>query len=480
MKTKERISKKEVNIYIVKDGNLIQKKSKFEENNQIAIDELCLLKMTTNKKDNVSLENVYTCLLDNGYTVIRTTNRNSQIFLGYIIKKKDKELILNLIEDTIKNKQVQIYNRVKTSYGKDYEIISINDKDNVKIATKILLDEKANELDEKEKKILNSYRDFDLKKLLLHENNEIINNSNSGVMIITNKELICSTLRKKNCKDQINSIIENLYNEGNSNKLNIINIQIQSDKKIIIDIPEKINEFQYKALTSIIKLIKSLKVKEITFVINEKDIKIEEFEKKLKRKDLISNDIKNIKYKEKDKIKKIGNIEIKSILKIKNKENAVGEKIRRELEEYALNGLVIKGNAENKIIGNKIKNAEVIEIISKIEDEYVKKIPLDIMQKLKSSKNKFSYNTRKKLMNQGIQEDTIKILSYINLNYWCNKAEKEELEELYRRNEEKAFNNTLNINSNKSIAVIKQQNWLTKLIQSIKRILGSKQEVFSK
>ncbi len=479
MKTKERISKKEVNIYIVKDGNLIQKKSKFEENNQIAIDELCLLKMTTNKKDNVSLENVYTCLLDNGYTVIRLTNRISQIFLGYIIKKKDKELILNLI-NTISNKKIEIYNRIKTSYGRECEIISINDSNNGKLAIKMLLNEKTNELDEKEKKILNSYRDFDLKKLLLHENNEIINNSNSGVMIITNKELICSTLRKKNCKDQIDSIIENLYNEGNSNKLNIINIQIQSDKKIIIDMPEKINEFQYKALTSIIKLIKSLKVKEITFVINEKDIKIEEFEKKLKQKDLINNDIKAIKFKEKDKIKKIGNIEIKSILKIKNKENTIGEKIRRELEEYALNGLVIKGNAENKIIGNKIKNAEVFEIISKMEDKYIKKMPLEIVKKIKVNKKTFSYNTRKKLKNQEIQEDTIKILSYINLHYWCNKAEKEELEEIYRRNEEKAFNNTLNINSNKSIAVIKQQNWLTKLIQSIKKILGSKQEVFSK
>ena len=190
--------------------------------------------------------------------------------------------------------------------------------------------------------------------------------------------------------------------------------------------------------------------------------------------------IKNIKYKKKEKIRKIGNIEIKSILKIKDKKNSIGQRIRQELEEYALKGLILKGNAENKIIGNKIKNAEVAEIISKIEDEYVKKIPLDIMQKLKFSKNGFSYNTRKKLINQDIQDDTIKILSYINLNYWCDKVEKDELEEIYRRNEEKAFNNTLNINNNKEIAVIKPQNWLIKLMSSIKRLLGDKQEVYSK
>lgn len=469
MKTKERI-KKEVNIYIVKDGKLIQKKSKFEENNQITIDELCLLKMTSNKKDNLSLENVYTCLLDNGYTVIRSTNRSSQIFLGYTIKKSDKELILNLI-DTINSKKIEIYNRIKTSYGRECESIFINDSNNGKLAIKILLNEKTNELDEKEKKILNNYRDFDLKKILLNENNEILN-SNSGVMIITTKELICSTLRRKNCKEQIDSILENLYDEENANKLNIITIQIQKDKKIIIDIPEKINDFQYKALINTIKLIKSLKLKGITFVINKKEIKLEELED-FKRKDLVSNDIKAIKYKEKDKIKKIGNIEIKSILKIKNKENTIGEKVRRELEEYALNGLVIKGNAENKIIGNKIKNAEVFGIISKMEDKYIKKIPLEIMQKIKFNKNTFSYNTRKKLINQGIHEDTIKILSYINLNYWCNKAEKDELEEIYIRND-----NTLN--NNKSIAVIKPQSWITKIISSIKRLLGSNQEVYCK
>lgn len=471
MKTKERTSKKEVNIYIVKDGKLIQKKSKFEENNQIAIDELCLLKMTSNKKDNINLENVYTCLLDNAYTVIRSTNRISQIFLGYTIKKIDKELILNLI-DTISNKKIEIYNRIKTSYGREYEIISINDSNNGKPAIKMLLNEKTNELDEKEKKILNSYRDFDLKKILLHENNEILN-SNSGVMLITTKELICSTLRRKNCKDQIDSIIENLYGEENSNKLNIITIQIQSDKKIIIDIPEKINEFQYKTITNTIRLIKSLKIKEITFVINKKQTRLEELEENLKQKELINNDIKAIKFKEKDKIKKIGNIEIKSILKIKNKENTIGEKIRRELEEYALNGLVIKGNAENKIIGNKIKNAEVFEIISKMEDKYIKKIPLEIVNKIKVNKNTFSYNTRKKLKNQGIQEDTIKILSYINLNYWCNKAEKEELEEIYKRNDD-------TLNNNKSIAVIKPQSWITKIISSIKRLLGSNQEAYCK
>ncbi len=481
MKTKDRIINKEVNIYIIKDGNLIQKKSKFKENSQISTDELCLLKMTSDEEITENIENVYKCLLDNGYTVIRKTNRNCQIFLGYTIKKIDKSLILKIIENSIKNKKVEIYNRVKSSYGREYEVISINNT-NVNIVVKILLDEKYNELDEEEKKILNNYRNFDLKKLLIHENNGIINNSNSGVMIITTKELICSTLKKKNCKEQINSILENFYNKEDIDKLNIVTIQIQGNKKIIVDMPERINEFQNKTITDSIKLIKTLKIKEVIFIVNGKEIELNEFEKYLKQKE-INNNIKNIKYikyKKKEKIRKIGNIEIKSILKIKDKKNSIGQRIRHELEEYALKGLILKGNAENKIIGNKIKNAEVAEIISKIEDEYVKKIPLDIMQKLKFSKNGFSYNTRKKLINQDVKDDTIKILSYINLNYWCDKVEKDELEEIYRRNEERDFNNTLNINNNKEIAVIKPQNWLIKLMSSIKRLLGDKQEVYSK
>ncbi len=83
---------------------------------------------------------------------------------------------------------------------------------------------------------------------------------------------------------------------------------------------------------------------------------------------------------------------------------------------------------------------ETYEIITNMGNEYINKIPKNIWKIIKENRNKdynFSYDASKKLAKQSVRKATINLLSYINLNYWCNNEERKELKEIYKRNEQK-------------------------------------------
>lgn len=83
---------------------------------------------------------------------------------------------------------------------------------------------------------------------------------------------------------------------------------------------------------------------------------------------------------------------------------------------------------------------ETYEIITNMGNEYINKIPKEIWKIIRENRNKeynFSYDPSKKLAKQNVRKATINLLSYINLNYWCNNEERKELKEIYKRNEQK-------------------------------------------
>lgn len=83
---------------------------------------------------------------------------------------------------------------------------------------------------------------------------------------------------------------------------------------------------------------------------------------------------------------------------------------------------------------------ETYEIITNMGNEYINKIPKEIWRIIRENRNEdynFSYDSSKRLSKQNIKKATITLLSYINLNYWCNSEERKELKEIYKRNEQK-------------------------------------------
>lgn len=137
--------------------------------------------------------------------------------------------------------------------------------------------------------------------------------------------------------------------------------------------------------------------------------------------------------------------------------------------------------------------AETEEIISKMEEGYINKIPMEIIEYIKKYKNPnwtFKYNPEKDLEEQNIHIETIEILSYLNLNYWASEEEKNYLTKLYKRNytkhqlelKAKYSTDALFLNKQKTkkdeqlekqevnLQVIEESSIFSKIIKKIKKI----------
>ena len=80
---------------------------------------------------------------------------------------------------------------------------------------------------------------------------------------------------------------------------------------------------------------------------------------------------------------------------------------------------------------------ESYKIIKKMGNKYFMLIPEDIRNRIESSRDKdyiFEYDESKTLEEQKVQKETLDILSYLNITYWCTPEEKEELLKIYREN----------------------------------------------
>ncbi len=142
--------------------------------------------------------------------------------------------------------------------------------------------------------------------------------------------------------------------------------------------------------------------------------------------------------------------------------------------------------------------SEVDSILDQMEEEYVNRIPLDIRKIIKEEKNK-EYNPiivlSEDRLDKELNRNTIAILAWLNLNYWCdNEEEKGKLIEIYKKNdiineEEKRekypidiFKNNNGVNNrNKkeekeenpqtNIMINKKDNFIIKLLRKIKGII---------
>ena len=77
---------------------------------------------------------------------------------------------------------------------------------------------------------------------------------------------------------------------------------------------------------------------------------------------------------------------------------------------------------------------EVDEILNHLSKDNYAKIPIDVINYIKANKDTnyfWRYDESKKLKNQNVHDDTIAILSYLNMEYLLNNQQKKFVERLH-------------------------------------------------
>ncbi len=78
---------------------------------------------------------------------------------------------------------------------------------------------------------------------------------------------------------------------------------------------------------------------------------------------------------------------------------------------------------------------EVDEILNYLSEDNYKKIPNNIINYIKINKDNtytWKYDTTKKLKDQKVSDDTIAILSYLNMEYLLNNEQRELMKKLHK------------------------------------------------
>ena len=87
---------------------------------------------------------------------------------------------------------------------------------------------------------------------------------------------------------------------------------------------------------------------------------------------------------------------------------------------------------------------EVDEILKHLSQIDYNKIPEEIKEIIETNKDKnyiWNYDDTKKLEEQDVPDDTIAILSYINMEYLLNEKQKKAAQMIYEQNEKNRINN---------------------------------------
>ena len=83
--------------------------------------------------------------------------------------------------------------------------------------------------------------------------------------------------------------------------------------------------------------------------------------------------------------------------------------------------------------------SEVYAVLCALNDEYLKKTPQDILDKINNRRDKdyrFHIDENIPLTDQNLSNEAIAMLAVLKLDYWCkSKEEKEELELLLKAND---------------------------------------------
>ena len=85
--------------------------------------------------------------------------------------------------------------------------------------------------------------------------------------------------------------------------------------------------------------------------------------------------------------------------------------------------------------------AEIDAFIELLDDYYKQKLPVELREFFKKEKDSTyvkSINPSIPIKNQNLSKETLALIAYLNLNYWCeDESEKQRLFEIYTKNEEK-------------------------------------------
>lgn len=147
--------------------------------------------------------------------------------------------------------------------------------------------------------------------------------------------------------------------------------------------------------------------------------------------------------------------------------------------------------------------SEVYAILNMLGKEYIDKLPKDIyniIEEEKSSEYNPVYATTVALDRQVVKKESISIIAFLHLNYWCNEEEKIKLRELFDENEDKYQeelkqqeeqeveqeneeiqddNNEIEIGKEfLSMIVYKEENFVQKIFNKIRRLFSRKKEMY--
>ncbi len=125
--------------------------------------------------------------------------------------------------------------------------------------------------------------------------------------------------------------------------------------------------------------------------------------------------------------------------------------------------------------------SEVYEILKYIPMSYLNKIPKEVLNifKTKRDKNyKVQINPKLPLEDQKLHRKTLLLLSVLNLDYWCKPEEREEILNIYWKNEKEnedymvvnEQNNLIPNSSNTGLMLYKQENIIEKIWTKIKTL----------
>ena len=83
---------------------------------------------------------------------------------------------------------------------------------------------------------------------------------------------------------------------------------------------------------------------------------------------------------------------------------------------------------------------EVDEILNHLSEEDYNKIPKELIQAIKENKDSnyiWKYDEEKPLKDQGLNRDTLILISYINVEYLLNSSQREFVEYIHKINGKK-------------------------------------------
>ncbi len=123
--------------------------------------------------------------------------------------------------------------------------------------------------------------------------------------------------------------------------------------------------------------------------------------------------------------------------------------------------------------------SEVYEILKYIPIIYLNKIPKEVVNIFKNKRDKnykVKINPNIPLENQKLHRKTLVLLSVLNLDYWCEPEEREEILNIYWKNEKESYvvldeeNNLMQEQLEKSLVLYKEENFMQRIWSKLKNI----------